>query len=241
MLVQVSKAAAFQPLVRAPSELEVEAVIDTLTGTLTKIQLTPRGAAQGWTEPLLEQACHLLGLFDDLPDNGIRLNLSVSYPQLKQPGFRKAVASVLTRTQVNPKVLELSVAAEEVEASYVLNELSDLGLTLALHGFGEGRASLGIFETVPLSSVSLSPSLTRKLCSPLKTPHYAIAVVSCLMSMSQLLDFALIACGADDHEQVRSLRNLGCTLQQGTFYASPVRLGREDMKATLEAAWLGIL
>jgi EAL domain-containing protein (putative c-di-GMP-specific phosphodiesterase class I) len=126
--------------------------------------------------------------------------------KLEQPNFRKAVASVLTRTQVNPKALELSVAAEEVEEIWVLNALIDLGLNLALHGFGEGKASLGIFETVPLSSVSLSPSLTRKLCQPLKTPHYAVAVVSCLVTIAQLLDFDVVACGTDDNEQVRSLR-----------------------------------
>jgi diguanylate cyclase (GGDEF)-like protein len=147
------------------------------------------------------------------------VNLSVR--QLADPEITTRVASALARHECDPSTLLLevteSVILEDVEAGLtVLTGLKQLGAEIAIDDFGTGYASLSYLRRFPASAVKIDRSFIATLDDP-----RTLAIVTAMIELGRALGLMTIAEGIETAEQLAVLRELGCDLGQGYYFARP--------------------
>ena len=197
---QVTSAAAFVPAAEA-------------TGQIVPI---------GWV--VLEQACRQLRRWrDDLGTQApgtVGVNLSAA--QLAQAGLVADVERLLAGCGLPPEALELEVAATglrpDVQAVRApLHELRELGVRLAVGGFGAG-SSLELLRRLPVDTVKVD----RAWVADLAAGEDRAALSRALLGFAANLDLRVVAEGIERPDQAACLRANAWPLGQGNHLAPPV-------------------
>lgn len=100
-----------------------------------------------------------------------------------------------------------------------LSALRELGFWLALDDLGAGYAGLTSFAQLEPEVVKLDMSLTRDVDrEPTKRK-----LIQMMAALCKELDVVVIGEGVENEAERETLRELGCELQQGYFFAKPAR------------------
>lgn len=159
----------------------------------------------------------------------IRMAVNVSPRQLDEDLVR-TVANLLREHRVEPGRLILEITESAVlEPAFrpIVTGLRALGVALALDDFGAGFSSLGSLHRFPLDVVKLDRTLTAALGD-----DRAIAVVTSAIGLGGALGLDVIAEGVETHQQLQTLRAIGCPLGQGFLFARPVPVERANQMVT---------
>lgn len=104
----------------------------------------------------------------------------------------------------------------------------ELGVRLAVAGFGAGSTSLAVLRDLPLTTVKLA----RQLLTGIPEQEARTAVTSTIVRLSVQLDLRVVADGVETQAQLRLLRSLGCDAVQSLTCCPP-------LPADACADWLG--
>jgi EAL domain-containing protein (putative c-di-GMP-specific phosphodiesterase class I) len=135
------------------------------------------------------------------------------------------VAGVLRETGLDPGCLMLEItertAKEDAEHTIAkLRELKDLGVELALDDFGTGYCSLVYLEHSLLDFLKIDRLLVQRKRDD--NPEGCAKVISAMTSMAHSLDLAVIVEGVETEDQLAQLKELGCEMAQGFYFAEPL-------------------
>ncbi|ELX13138.1 diguanylate cyclase/phosphodiesterase [Janthinobacterium sp. HH01] len=171
---------------------------------------------------LLEQACRQIAAWHAELGDCMPVAVNVSPMQLLNRGFLQLVERVLSETGIAPRCLTLeiteSAAVDNLDDTQLqLQQLSALGIDVAMDDFGTGFSSLSMLRQLPLSTVKID----RGLIDPLPAPD-AVAVVMAICQLAAALDLQVVAEGIETLEQAVAARDAGCHALQGFFYARPL-------------------
>ncbi|TML64951.1 MAG: EAL domain-containing protein [Actinobacteria bacterium] len=166
--------------------------------------------AQGWQQAL----------------GGAPLNVSVnlSARQLEDGDVVNDVAAVLATSGLAPGSLTLeiteSVLMRDADAAVQrLADLRELGVRLAIDDFGTGYSSLSYLRRFPVHALKLDKIFVDTVgCDAGDEPALARAIVQ----LATTLGLECIAEGVERAEQVDVLRDMGCALAQGYYFAQPL-------------------
>jgi predicted signal transduction protein with EAL and GGDEF domain len=157
--------------------------------------------------------------------NGLDLTLSVNVSpiELAQESFVPNLAEILAETEMPANKLELEVTErvlfqDRAEFRDRLFRLKDLGVSLALDDFGTGFSSLNYLVRFPFDCIKIDRSFVSGV------PHVAASasIVSAIISLARSLEIEVVAEGVETEEQADFLRELGCRIAQGYWFARPM-------------------
>ncbi|WP_291720843.1 bifunctional diguanylate cyclase/phosphodiesterase [Magnetospirillum sp. 64-120] len=156
-----------------------------------------------------------------------RVAINLSVRQLRAPGFVDLVRAALNRAGLPASALEFEITEGMVirdaeNAVAVLNELTELGVTLSMDDFGTGTSSLSVIRRFPVNSVKID----RSFVADIATDDSSLEIIRAIISMGHALGRRIIAEGVETTEQVAALRRLGCDEIQGYVLAPPVPADR---------------
>jgi len=174
--------------------------------------IVPMGA---W---VIAESCRQLSKWrrDGVVDDDFVLSVNVSAHQLDDPGFIDEVDQILCRNGVPARCLQLELTERvALEATDVAEGLRKLGLRLAIDDFGQGYASLSYLRDLPVDLLKIDRSFTRDLTSDPVAGH----LVRSILFLADRLNQEVIVEGVETAEQLRILRDMGCTLGQGFLFA----------------------
>jgi diguanylate cyclase (GGDEF)-like protein len=120
----------------------------------------------GW---VLEHACNDRHRWDvNTDDEPFAMAVNVSTHQLVAPGFLAMVKNILSLTDTHAKdicleVTESAFVQDGGRALAVLSQLKELGLGLALDGFGTGNSSLSYLTEFPFDVVKIDQTFIANL------------------------------------------------------------------------------
>jgi EAL domain-containing protein (putative c-di-GMP-specific phosphodiesterase class I) len=159
--------------------------------------------------------------------------VNLSARQFWEPDLANKVACVLNECGLDPQHLFLEVtestAMSDVQATTAaLKELQGLGVRAIIDDFGTGYSSLSYLERFPVEYVKIDRSFVGGLG---KEPGAAV-LASGVISLAHALGLKVIAEGVETEEQFERLREMGCDLAQGFYFAKP--LSGEEASALLE-------
>ncbi len=153
---------------------------------------------------------------------GMCVNLSAR--EIRQPDLAGKVASVLQDTGLDPACLMLEItertAKEEAEQTIgKLRELKDLGVQLAIDDFGTGYCSLLYLEHSLLDILKIDYLVVHR---EREDPEEYESVLSAMTNMAHSLGLEVIVEGVETEEQLAKLKEMGCEMAQGYYFAEPL-------------------
>jgi diguanylate cyclase (GGDEF)-like protein len=176
--------------------------------------LTPIGR---W---VLEEACRQAQSWDPSPE-GPEISVNVSPVQLGDPSFASDVRRALDRSRLAPGRLQLEITestlvANPVDAAEVLGVLRDLGVRVALDGFGAGRTSLDQLRALPVDVVKFDRGFVTSSLSGNSS------VLRGLIEFAHNLGIDTVGSGVETAGQLGQLASMGCQYAQGFLIARPL-------------------
>jgi EAL domain-containing protein (putative c-di-GMP-specific phosphodiesterase class I) len=110
----------------------------------------------------------------------------------------------------------------------ILNQLSALGVNVALADSGAGNTFLDSFQRLPQYVMKIDRSFVRD--ATVDRDHAAI--VEAVVSLARAMKLKVVAEGVETREQLDALRRYGCDMVQGYLFSKPVPI--EDITRMLQ-------
>ena len=175
----------------------------------------------GW---VLEEACRQAKLWEaDYPSASLMVIVNLSSRQLKGGGLARTFEEVLTRVALKVHTLALDITEgvllETSEDNVrMLEDLKRIGIRLELDDFGTGYSSILYLKRLPVDGVKIDQSFVEGLGEDTTV----MALVQMIIEMCHTLGLEVLAEGIETPEQAALLKDMGCDLGQGYYFARPL-------------------
>ncbi len=160
----------------------------------------------------------------------LKMSVNMSARQFQSTDIVQVVADILEETELPAFCLELEITEtavmEDTESTIViLEKLRELGVKLAIDDFGTGYSSLAYIERFPLDSLKIDRSFVQtigKVSRNGKAKKERSVIMQAVQTLGQGLGIEITAEGIETSEQLAELREMGCAIGQGYFFAQPL-------------------
>ncbi len=153
----------------------------------------------------------------------IRTAVNLSPSLIRSSALADVVRDALGRTGLSPCLLELEVTEDILLGNsesvlQAFRQVQDLGVRIVFDDFGTGYASLSHLRNFPLDGLKID----RTFVAGLHERSQDAAIVSCTVTLAQLLGMSVIAEGIEDEATALLLRTMGCQEGQGYLFGKPM-------------------
>ena len=115
------------------------------------------------------------------------------------------------------EITEGIVMQDEEAALHTLRALETLGVTISMDDFGSSQSSLGALKRFPLHILKVD----RSFVAGLGDEPEDSAIVNAVINMAHALGLLTVADGVETREQLDQLKEIGCDVGQGYYFARP--------------------
>jgi EAL domain-containing protein (putative c-di-GMP-specific phosphodiesterase class I) len=190
---------------------------------------------------MLEEVCKMLK--DRVKENKRVVPISVNFSRwhIREQGFIKKICKIVDSYGLPHKLIEVEItesalAAESDNILEWIEDLHELGFSVALDDFGSGLSSLQFIKDTPIDVLKIDKSLLSKNC----TDDKERVVLESIFYFANRLKLTTVAEGVETEEQLGFLRTCDCNKIQGYIYSKPLPvqefLNKLDEKVTAEDA-----
>ncbi len=116
------------------------------------------------------------------------------------------------------ELTETGLMKQVNQAIEVLNELKNLGFSIAIDDFGSGYSSLNYLKSLPISILKIDQSFTKDLEHSVHTQE----ITKTIIQLAKILELNVIAEGVETEDQLQILKQYGCQYAQGFYFAKPM-------------------
>ncbi|MDE2048776.1 MAG: EAL domain-containing protein [Betaproteobacteria bacterium] len=174
-----------------------------------------------WT---LLQACRQTRQWQMRTDSLLSVSVNMSARQVFQGEMVRTVSDCLRESGLPAESLVLELTESTLlhnpeEAQQVLGQLRKLGVRLCIDDFGTGFSSLAYLRRYAFDIVKIDQSFVQELDRDVNNQ----AIVAAVIAMCRKLGVAVVAEGVETFEQLRALKQQGCTLAQGYLMGKPMQ------------------
>lgn len=223
---------AYQPKIDLNSSqiIAVEALVrwqHPNKGIISPVEFIPIAEETGLIIALgnwvLRKACEQTKKWHKQGLEHLQVAVNVSPSQLLSANFVESVVQCLKEYQLPPEYLEIEITEEVLATDQqtcidVLNQIKNIGISIAVDDFGTGYSSLGYLNKFPLSKLKVD----RSFVTDIDQDDSNHAIVSAIISMSKKLGIKVIAEGIETKEELVVLKALDCDQGQGYLFDKPL-------------------
>jgi diguanylate cyclase (GGDEF)-like protein/PAS domain S-box-containing protein len=153
----------------------------------------------------------------------VRVGFNLSPRQLWSGRLTEKMMEKLSSAGVDPhdvvvEITESTAMADPDRTQRVLSELHAWGLTLAIDDFGTGYSSLARLKHLPVDILKIDRSFIHEV----DRDDDSGRMVDAMVQLAHGLGMIPLAEGIETAEELAFLREVGCTLGQGFYFARPV-------------------
>ena len=170
---------------------------------------------------VLSQACNQVRSWNRRGyDIGVSVN--VSSIQFQEPGFLDQVLEALQQSGADPTRLDLEITESFLikdipQATQVLNQLRELGVSVSIDDFGTGYSSLSYLRDLPLTRLKID----RSFISNIGRSNDGV-IAQTVINLAHNLGTNVLAEGVENIEQLNFLKEHSCDYYQGFYFSQPV-------------------
>jgi diguanylate cyclase (GGDEF)-like protein len=152
-----------------------------------------------------------------------RLAVNLSPVQFRRGDLYDVVVNALADSGLTAERLEIEITESvlldpDANCQVLLQQLRDIGISIAVDDFGTGFSSLGYITTYPVDRIKIDKSFTQGLADRAE----CAAVIASVITLARGLDIATTAEGVETEQQLELLRAAGVTSAQGYLFGRPV-------------------
>ena len=173
-------------------------------------------------EWVLQTACEQIRKWHLMDFEPMRIAVNVSAQQFDDPMLIDKVRRALKETKLPPEFLELELTesclmSDPAQTTALLREIRDVGVRIAIDDFGTGYSSLTYLHEFPLNALKIDKNFVQSVASNDRGGPISKMVIG----LGQNLGLEVIAEGVETEAQLQYMREHGCDVAQGYFYARP--------------------
>ena len=152
----------------------------------------------------------------------LRVSVNVSARDLLETGLDEDIDRLVKRASIPTTALcveltETSMMRDLRRGTAMLEQLAELGVTVAVDDFGTGHSSLAYLQRLPVGELKIDRSFVQAMSSDGDD-----FIVRSIIDLGNNLGLPIVAEGVETIEEWDRLRELGCDLAQGYFIARPM-------------------
>jgi diguanylate cyclase (GGDEF)-like protein len=171
-------------------------------------------------QTVLEQSLLLFNRWRDLGLSVPRFSVNVSLGRLRDDHLLKSLRDLHIQPGSLSFELIESIYLDESDNhfSWIIDQIKELGVDIEIDDFGTGYASI-------VSLTKLRPrrlKIDRQLVIPIVHSHEQQRLVQSIVDIGKSLAIEIVAEGVETMEHARMLRDFGCDILQGYFFAKPM-------------------
>lgn len=177
---------------------------------------TAYGLAPALDEWVLRRVCRDANDWVGQTGRPFRLAVNLSAATLSSGMVRK-IAGLLREFDLAPPCLAIDLTETTVDAGLSegivqeLRRLANEGAAVAVDAYGTGAMAVSLLRRYPISIIKVDHSLVQSATSS----REARETLRVLVAIANELGLELLAVGVETPDQVKLLRDEGCTVQQG--------------------------
>jgi diguanylate cyclase (GGDEF)-like protein/PAS domain S-box-containing protein len=192
-------------------------------GLVSPAKFIPFAEETGLIEPLgkivLETACRDAALWHRQGQTLV-VAVNLSAVQFRNPNLIAEVQEALLKSGLPAHALELEITESAVlgdinSTIVLLEQLKALGVRLAIDDFGTGYSNLGHLRRFPVDVLKIDQSFIRG------NSGFQKPIVEAVLGLAKALELHTVAEGVETPEQMQQLRQMGCDMGQGYYFAKP--------------------
>ena len=182
---------------------------------------------------VLEQACRQAQALRQRGNGYPTMYVNLSARQFKEPALVEDISRIIAATGMDPTRLALEITESDVmndaaAAVVALSRLKALGIGLAIDDFGTGYSSMSYLKRFPVDCLKIDRSFISGLGEGTGDDE---VIAAGMVSLAHALGLSVVAEGVETEAQLSRLRNMGCEVAQGYYFAKP-------LEGKAAAAWL---
>ncbi len=163
-----------------------------------------------------------------------KVAVNLSPRQFREQNFPARVAEILEDSGLPAQYLELEITESSAmehagESINMMNELNSMGLSLAIDDFGTGYSSLAYLKRFPIQKLKID----RSFIADIATDQNDEAIAKSIISLAHNMSLNVVAEGVETEAQVNWLRERGCDMAQGFYFAKPMSVEQLDKHLSL--------
>lgn len=153
----------------------------------------------------------------------ITLSVNVSVRHLMKNNFLDEIKSILGKTGLSPKNLEVeiteSIMIDSVEKALIcIGDMKKMGIKIAIDDFGTGYSSLSYLNKFPADLLKVDKSFIDEMNKDESSKQY----VAMIISIGHIMDMDVISEGVESEDQIDTLKKIGCDFIQGFVWGKPL-------------------
>ena len=172
---------------------------------------------------VVRQACRMSKQLSAVGLGNLQVAINLSPKQFSDPDLVGSIATILQEEQLAPELLELELtegllleATDSTRSQ--LNELKQLGLSLAMDDFGTGYSSLSYLKKFPIDVIKIDRSFIKDI----PENEDDMEITSAVIAMAHNLKLKVVAEGVETPAQLTFLRRQNCDIGQGYLFDRPI-------------------
>jgi diguanylate cyclase (GGDEF)-like protein len=174
---------------------------------------------------IFENACRFIGMVNDKFGREFMLSVNVAPSQLKQSGYLKHIKNVLDISQLNPSKIQIELTESTLidfldNHSEIIDEVSNLGITIALDDFGTGYSSMKYLRDLPVKCLKIDKTFIDSV-----NARKGESITDSIIDLVHNLGIVTVAEGIETVEQYDKLAEMKCDYIQGYIISKPLDEG----------------
>jgi diguanylate cyclase (GGDEF)-like protein len=184
----------------------------------------------------LEEACLQAAQWQQNGMAGLSMAVNLSARDFRHRKVEDMVASVLRRTGLDPRLLELelteSLAKDDPEGTRAtLLDLKEMGVHSSIDDFGVGYSSLSALASLPFDRLKIDKSFVERI-----SDGRQYALITSVIALGHGLDLEVTAEGVETVQQMEFLQAHGCDVMQGFLFSPALPADQLERLCMLELA-----
>lgn len=172
---------------------------------------------------VLESACEQCKKWINKGYEFETISVNISPVQINKKYFLNLIHNVISKNNLDPKILELEITEGTLikslkENAELLNTIIRTGVRISIDDFGKGYSSLNYLTDLPISTLKIDKSFIDSINNDSKYR----AIVRCIIKLAKDLKYSVIAEGVEESVQKNLLETMGCNYIQGYYYSKPL-------------------
>ncbi len=181
-----------------------------------------------------ELACRKIAEWIDKGITDKYVSVNISTRDFYYVNISKTLCDLTDKYHIPRSLLRLEITetvfmTDSVRQIAMINELKSQGFTIEMDDFGSGYSSLNMLKDIDIDVVKLDMGFLSY-----SQGEKANKILKMVVNLTKEMNIGVISEGVETKEQFEYLRDIGCNLFQGFFFAKPISI------AEFESKYLGL-
>ncbi|MGB0720529.1 MAG: EAL domain-containing protein [Bdellovibrionales bacterium] len=156
-------------------------------------------------------------------ENDLFMSVNFSSRDFASDAFVDSVYATISESDVNAKNVHLEITerllmGQPDNAKETLEMCTKAGMSISIDDFGTGYSSLGYLHYFPIDTLKIDRSFVNGMLED----DSVMALVKSIVGLTKNMKLKCIAEGVETKEQAAALRDMGCEMAQGYYFAKPL-------------------